>query len=153
MWRHFPAWKCGDEVVHEGIKTAEYRRFNCRNFTVPAGSDGLYSAVYKRKEQPRCGYIWLSAVRGNIKADLRLHRVSGTGYADCTWPCRLLLGTKRFSAPCHVKKESFRYGKRAEKFYLRQSGWKCAGLCQQRHWWKDRRQNLRWNDWFCKIRL
>ena len=45
------------QLESAGIKTAEYRRFNCRNFTVPAGSDGLYSAVYKRKEQPGCGYL------------------------------------------------------------------------------------------------
>ena len=49
------------------------------------GSDGLYSAVYKRKEQPGCVlHMTVRSLERNIKADIRLYRVSGTGYADCT---------------------------------------------------------------------
>ena len=45
-----PARKWRDEELYEGAEAAEPGGYHRRYFSVPSGSDGLYSAVYPRKK-------------------------------------------------------------------------------------------------------
>ena len=48
--RRVPAGKRRDEELHEGAEATEPGGYHRRNFPVPSGPDGFYSAVYQGKE-------------------------------------------------------------------------------------------------------
>ena len=71
----------------------------------PKLEDGFYSKVYQGKAESGFYSIYLSGIGRNPCTDLRLYRLSGTGYADCNAPCRIHAWTKRSCAPSNVQKK------------------------------------------------
>lgn len=47
-----PVGKCRNEELHEGVKATELRGCYRRHFSLPSGSNGLYSGLYQGKDHP-----------------------------------------------------------------------------------------------------
>ncbi len=87
-----PVRKCWNEVFHEELKPTNLEDVYCRNFSVPSGTNGFYSKVYQGKAKSGFNSVYLSGTGRNTGTDLRMYRLSGTGYADCNASCRYTLG-------------------------------------------------------------
>ena len=78
----FQLESAGFKTFMEGIASDYPGGCHSRNLPVSSRSYGFYPEIFSGKKSPGCGNLCLSPAGADLKADLRLYRLSGAGHAD-----------------------------------------------------------------------